>query len=42
MSAKAFVSSVIVNEGCHVVPIGSAPKRDREWRVSFLVAEQKL
>ena len=42
MSAKAFVSSVIVNERCHVVPKGSAPKRDKEWRVSFSVAEQNL
>ncbi|XP_078337562.1 uncharacterized protein LOC144626698 [Crassostrea virginica] len=36
------VLSAIVNEGCHVVPIGSAPERDREWRVSFSGAEQKL
>nr|XP_022287487.1 uncharacterized protein LOC111100146 [Crassostrea virginica] len=36
------VLSGIVNEGCHVVPIGSAPERDREWRVSFSGAEQKL
>ena len=31
-----------VNKGCQVVPIGSAPNRDKEWRVSFSVAEEKL
>ncbi|XP_078316744.1 uncharacterized protein LOC111101641 [Crassostrea virginica] len=36
------VLSAIVNEGCHVVPIGSAPDRDTEWRISFSWAEQKL
>nr|XP_022289705.1 uncharacterized protein LOC111101486 [Crassostrea virginica] len=39
------VLSAIVNEGCHVVPISSAPsnlERDSEWRISFSIAERKL
>ncbi|XP_078319750.1 uncharacterized protein LOC144621065 [Crassostrea virginica] len=34
--------SAIVGDGCHIVPIGSLPERDNEWRVSFSGAEQKL
>ena len=37
-----FVLSAIVNEGCHIVPIGSEPERDNEWRISFSRAEQRL
>ena len=39
------VLSAIVKEGCHVVPICSAPsdlERDSEWRISFSIAERKL
>ena len=39
------VLSAIVKEGCHVVPISSAPldlERDSEWRISFSIAERKL
>lgn len=39
------VLSSIISEGCHVVPISSAPsnpEKDIEWRVSFSRAEQKL
>ncbi|KAK3092606.1 hypothetical protein FSP39_004887 [Pinctada imbricata] len=34
----------IINNGCHVVPIGDAdsPYADHEWRVSFSVAERTL
>ena len=34
--------SAIIEEGCHIVPIGSADARDIEWRISFSRAEQKL
>lgn len=39
------VLSPIINDGCHVVPISSAPsnpEKDIEWRVSFSRVEQKL
>ena len=39
------VLSAIEKEGCHVVPISSAPldlERDIEWRISFSIAELKL
>ncbi|XP_078337662.1 uncharacterized protein LOC111100817 [Crassostrea virginica] len=36
------ILSGIVKDGCHVVPIGSLPERDNEWRISFSGAEQKL
>ena len=36
------ILSAIVEDGCHIVPIGSFPERDNEWRISFSGAEQKL
>nr|XP_022288212.1 uncharacterized protein LOC111100530 [Crassostrea virginica] len=39
---QGSVLSAIVEDGCHVLPIGSLPERDNEWRVSFSGAEQKL
>ncbi|XP_078337334.1 uncharacterized protein LOC111100821 [Crassostrea virginica] len=36
------ILSTIVEDGCHIVPIGSAHGRDLEWRISFSRAEQKL
>ena len=36
------VLSTIVKEGCHVVPVGSLPNKEYEWRISFSGAEQKL
>ncbi|XP_062591694.1 uncharacterized protein LOC134253198 [Saccostrea cucullata] len=37
-----IVISEIINGGIHVVPIGSIPENDEEWRISFSRAEQKL
>lgn len=34
--------STIMKSGVHIVPIGSSPDEDLEWRISFPVAEQKL
>nr|XP_022288206.1 uncharacterized protein LOC111100526 [Crassostrea virginica] len=39
---QGSILSAIVKDGCHVVPIGSLPERDNEWRISFSGAEQKL
>nr|XP_022287139.1 uncharacterized protein LOC111099920 [Crassostrea virginica]XP_022287140.1 uncharacterized protein LOC111099920 [Crassostrea virginica]XP_022287141.1 uncharacterized protein LOC111099920 [Crassostrea virginica]XP_022287142.1 uncharacterized protein LOC111099920 [Crassostrea virginica]XP_022287143.1 uncharacterized protein LOC111099920 [Crassostrea virginica] len=36
------ILSGIVKDGCHIVPIGSLPESDNEWRISFSGAEQKL
>nr|XP_022288640.1 uncharacterized protein LOC111100815 isoform X2 [Crassostrea virginica] len=36
------ILSAIVKDGCHIVPIGSLPEKDNEWRISFSGAEQKL
>ena len=37
-----IILSGIVNDGCHIVPIGSLPERDNEWRISFSGAKQKI
>ena len=37
---QGSILSAIANDGCHVVPIGSLPERDNEWRISFSGAEQ--
>lgn len=34
--------STIVKSGVHIVPIGSSPNENLEWRISFTKAEQKL
>lgn len=43
---KGWPSDIVVNQivksGCHVVPIGSCPENELEWRISFSVAEQKI
>lgn len=43
---KGWPSDILVNQivksGCHVVPIGSCPENELEWRISFSVAEQKI
>ncbi|XP_062592428.1 uncharacterized protein LOC134253853 [Saccostrea cucullata] len=36
------VLSEILRGGFHVVPIGSTPENEEEWRISFSRAEQKL
>nr|XP_022338230.1 uncharacterized protein LOC111133831 [Crassostrea virginica] len=36
------VLSMIIEEGCHVIPIISLPEEDNKWRISFSGAEQKL
>ena len=36
------ILSAIVEDGCHIVPIESLPKRDNESIISFSGAEQKL
>ncbi|XP_062595561.1 uncharacterized protein LOC134256899 [Saccostrea cucullata] len=36
------VLSNILSSGFHVVPVGSTPESNQEWRLSFSMAEQKL
>ncbi|XP_062599482.1 uncharacterized protein LOC134261003 [Saccostrea cucullata] len=39
--SEAVVSDIL-SGGFHVVPIGSTPAKEEEWRISFSLAEQKL
>lgn len=36
------IVTTIMKSGVHIVPIGSSPNEDLEWRISFSMAEQKL
>ena len=36
------VLSAIVKDGCHIIPIGSLPERNNEWRIFFLERNNNL